>query len=55
MIHPPADRNQEQDLPHLLSQENNPTSHTGDDRFVPLDDGMARRIAFTTPISPARM
>lgn len=51
--HPPGDRNQEHDLPHGLSQEDNRVVCTvGDDDSVPLDNGLARRIAFNTSISP---
>lgn len=52
-IHPPADRNQGQDLTHDLGQEDNSAARTaGDDSSVPLDDGVARRIAFVASISP---
>lgn len=53
--HPPGHHNQGHDLPRDLSQEDKPTTAgTGTDDSVPLD-AVARRIAFTTPVSPTRM
>lgn len=53
--HSLVNSDEQHDLPLNINHEGNQaTRSAGDDESVPLDDGVARRIAFATSISPTR-